>query len=236
MDANTFTLDGRIAIDSKSTTSDGQLGYFTGIVSTDDLDLIGDVIEVGAFLPINEANIALLYAHDQAQPIGRWDSIRQEGGKLIARGALLLSLQKARDCYEMLKHGVINALSVGFRIEDPSSMVRDAAGRRRIRRAKLHEISLVSVPANSACRIIEVRRSTRLVGSTAASPNSRPPMRWHVRSSNGGCTALRRHWPVSSRRSSRLGGCRPRRGSSPARYPRPTGGPAGRMSGLKRSP
>src|SRR5688500_785598 len=107
----------------KAVESDGDgWGRFTGVASVDELDLQGDVVEAGAFEPVNPERVACLYGHDSSQPIGRWSSLRTVGRKLIAEGELMLSLPKAAEVYAMIKNRVLTGLSVGFKSE-PASVV-----------------------------------------------------------------------------------------------------------------
>jgi uncharacterized protein len=131
-------------------------GRVSGIASAEEQDLHGDVIEANAFHPLQPERVALLYAHDSSQPIGRWTSLRTIGRKLVAEGELMLSLPKAREVYEMVKAKVLTGLSVGFRAE-PEDITRTAKGKRQIKRGQLVEISIVACPALGSARITECR-------------------------------------------------------------------------------
>ena len=57
----------------------------------------------------------LLWQHDQTRPIGIWHEIYEDEYGLFVKGQLLLELHQAKEAYALLKAGVIDGLSIGFR-------------------------------------------------------------------------------------------------------------------------
>lgn len=95
---------------------------------------------------------ALLWAHDQAKPIGKWLDVREDDHGLFVKGKLTMTVQRARDAFELAKDGAL-AFSIGF-----SPVRKSRAGGANILEAvRLGEISLVGLAANPRARITAVK-------------------------------------------------------------------------------
>ena len=138
----------------------GETAGFSGIASTDDRDSFGDILEAGCFIPIpiraGRPDVLLLRDHKREKVIGGFTRIEQEGRSLVVEGELLLDVADARETYSLLKRGFLSGLSVGFSI-DPNGVKYEKDERRRIRKGKLREISIVGMPANEGARITAVK-------------------------------------------------------------------------------
>jgi HK97 family phage prohead protease len=156
------TSDFRISIETKSGEDDA--GSFTGVASTSDMDLHGDIIEPGAFGNIKDM-LPMFRNHDANQQIGGWPSFEQDGNKLKVKGQLDLDIAIARDTHSLLKKGFLTGISVGFH---PDKMDYDPeSGVRRIKKALLVEASIVPIPANQKARVRSVK-SLGVLGSLAS--------------------------------------------------------------------
>lgn len=131
-------------------------GVIAGYGSTfGNVDLVGDVIEAGAWaesLSEHQAKgtaPALLWAHDQGSPIGRITKFEETQEGLYVEGRLTMSVRRASEAFALAKDGAA-AFSVGFR---PLEAQRDSAGTNRITKAQLLEVSVVGLPANPMARI-----------------------------------------------------------------------------------
>jgi len=136
-------------------------GVFSGLAAVyDRLDQDGDIIAPGAFADSLKAHKPLLlWQHDPASPIGKLVHLDDRADGLHMRAQLALS-GKGREAYELLKIGAVAGLSVGFITRES---IRDSAtGARRITRADLKEISVVSFPAQVHARISEVKSASLL--------------------------------------------------------------------------
>lgn len=97
----------------------------------------------------------LLWQHDMTKPIGFWKCLRVDQTGLYVEGQLLLDIQQAREAYTLLKSGVLDGLSIGFR---PVQSRRDArVNARVIEEVDLLEISLVTFAANPAAKVTAVK-------------------------------------------------------------------------------
>lgn len=148
----------------------GEVGVFSGygtVFGVADLD--GDVIDPGAFTASLDRHKAagtmpkLLWQHDPAQPIGIWESIVADAHGLKMHGRLALGTRRGAEAHELLKLGALDGLSLGFSILKAG---RDAAGRRLILEADLHECSPVTFPCQPAARVDVVKTVQTQISET----------------------------------------------------------------------
>lgn len=112
-------------------------------------DRVGDIITKGAFN--SPERLPMLFAHDQAQAVGIWDSITETSEGLTVKGRLLIEdVARAREVRALVREGAVTGLSIGF-------VTKQAAGRkgggRTITALDLHEISIVPIPSHPGARI-----------------------------------------------------------------------------------
>ncbi len=133
-------------------------------------DLAHDVLERGAFgatLARRGADgVKMLWHHDPAEPIGRWLEIREDARGLFVRGRLLASVARGREALALMRAGVLDGLSIGFRTVKGSRS--RGSGIRRLAEVDLWEISLVTFPMQPQARIAAVE--------AARSALARPPL------------------------------------------------------------
>jgi HK97 family phage prohead protease len=112
--------------------------------------------------------------HDPTQPIGIWQSIREDGNGLHVEGRLALRTQKGGEAYELLKLGALTGLSIGYRVV--ASQIDAKRKARILTDVDLFEISLVTFPANEAARVSEVKvgRQRPSIGDRKDTPH--PPI------------------------------------------------------------
>ncbi|MDI6026730.1 phage major capsid protein [Corticibacterium sp. UT-5YL-CI-8] len=90
-------------------------------------------------------NPIALFGHSGDFPIGKWENVRAEGGKLL--GTLRLAAkgtsQRIDELINLVEQGILRAVSVGF------SPIKEGDGKAwEYERQELHEASLVSVGSN----------------------------------------------------------------------------------------
>jgi len=156
MDFTQHTYD--LSLEAKG---DDKLGTFEGygsIFGNQDRD--GDVVSAGAFVSsLSQQKPALLWQHDQKQPIGTFDEVREDKRGLYVKGRLAMS-GRGKEAYDLLKMGALNGLSIGFVTKEAS---RDhQTGVRTIHEADLMEVSLVTFPANELARVSAVKSATEI--------------------------------------------------------------------------
>lgn len=148
---------------------------FEGYASTPDIDSVGDIVLPSAF----ERTLSdflergkIIWQHDWHAPIGRpiKAEITPDGFWLRGR---LSDTQLARDVKVLLKDGVINEMSIGFRYTDYERITEsnwsglglsrqeaDIAITRQghyVRGVDLYEVSLVTRAANPKARVLVVK-------------------------------------------------------------------------------
>jgi HK97 family phage major capsid protein/HK97 family phage prohead protease len=132
-------------------------------------DRARDLIEKGAFS--SPTRLPMLFAHDQGQAIGVWDSITETDTGLTVKGRLLIEdVARAREVRALVREGAVTGLSIGF-------VTKKAAprhgGGRTITALDLHEISIVPVPSHPGARIISAKADQPAAG---AASNWRSPV------------------------------------------------------------
>ena len=142
----------------------GELGHgvFSGYGSTfGNVDRVGDIVERGAFertLETHKKNgtmPAMLIHHDMTRPIGRWIDMKEDEHGLSVEGKLTTGVRDADEAYALLKDGAINSMSIGYKVirEDYDHRT----GINHLHEVELHELSLVTIPANAAAIVGAVK-------------------------------------------------------------------------------
>lgn len=137
-------------------------GMIAGYASCfDKVDQQRDIIAKGAFTKTLKAwqlsgkQPKMLWQHNPHQPIGVWTHLQQDGYGLYVVGQLALGALQADEAYLLLKKGVLDGLSIGFRtIEAVHDSLKKA---RLILDIDLIEISLVTFGANSSATVRGVK-------------------------------------------------------------------------------
>jgi len=130
-------------------------------------DLGNDIVEAGAFSKslrkIKPNQVKLLWQHKQDQPIGVFESIKEDGDGLAVKGRLALGTQQGREAFELMKMGALDGLSIGYKA-DPNKQSYDERRRRRmLKEVDLMEISLVTFPMNPKARVTAVKACDRTI-------------------------------------------------------------------------
>lgn len=168
-------------------------GVFTGLASTwgGPPDAYGDIVARGAFeKSLKSRWPAMLFAHSQAQPIGKWTEIVEDSKGLRVSGKINLETTQGREVLSMLKHGDVGSLSIGYNLA-PGGITQNADGTATIKEVELFEISVVAIPANSRAVITGVK-----------SFNSRPELESLLREAGLPSRAVKKlvagGWPLLS--------------------------------------
>jgi HK97 family phage prohead protease len=132
---------------------------FSGVATTPTADRVGDVVESeGA---IYELPIPLLWQHDANQPIGAINEVSVSKGGIQIRGEVFRATEsrtladRLDEAWESLKIGLVRGLSIGF-MPIEAKQLKDKSGIRFIKWA-WHELSAVTVPANSEATITAIK-------------------------------------------------------------------------------
>ena len=133
---------------SEPTTTDDNVEMLTikGYASTTDVDRHGDIVPASVWEKGMEnylKNPVILAYHNHGLPIGRMTEHTVDEKGLLVKARIS---QAAGDVYNLVKDGVLTAFSIGFRIVDAE--YNSALELFVVKELELHEISVVSVPAN----------------------------------------------------------------------------------------
>lgn len=135
---------------------------FEGYASTfGNEDRHGDIVVQGAFAEslrqhTRESTMpAMLLHHDMKRPIGKWTHVSEDGKGLKVAGTLTKGVRDADEAYALLKDGALNSMSIGY-IPVKEEYDRQT-GANLLQEVKLHEISLVTIPANQAALVSGVK-------------------------------------------------------------------------------
>lgn len=142
----------QFAFDLKST---GEAGEIEGYGSTFwNVDSGGDRVASGAFAASIKAKMPrMLWQHDPDKPIGKWVSAEEDNNGLRVKGRLALGTDQGRNAYELVKEGVLDSLSIGYR----TIKSFNEGNIRVLKELDLWEVSLVTFPANDAALITSVK-------------------------------------------------------------------------------
>ncbi len=129
-------------------------------------DSAGDVVAPGAFAQSLRARgverVRLLYQHFAHEPIGVWETIREDATGLYVKGRLLTDVERARDVLALIRDGALDGLSIGFRTRrarrDP------ATGLRTLLEIELWEISIVTFPLLPGSQVTAVGAKSGVAG------------------------------------------------------------------------
>ena len=135
-------------------------GVFEGYASVFGVkDHDGDVIVKGAFKSSLERIMEggkrpkMLWQHNPSIIIGKWIDMHEDDHGLYVRGTLFTDIEKGAEAYALMKHGELDAMSVGFNINNAYSENRD----RVIDDLDLWEISVVTWGANPEALVSSVK-------------------------------------------------------------------------------
>ena len=117
-----------------------------GYASTNDTDRHGDVVPTSVWengLKNYLLNPIILAYHNHMMPVGKMVDHKVDEKGLWIKASIS---DAAGDVYKLVKKGILSAFSIGFRVKDAE--YNSSAEVFLIKDLELHEISVVSVPAN----------------------------------------------------------------------------------------
>lgn len=136
-------------------------GRFAGYASAFGLvDESGDVVMPGAFAKSlgkrGSAGVRMLFQHDPKEPIGLWETIREDGFGLWVEGRLVPGVPRADALRRLIEKRAVDGLSIGFRTVRATregGQRAQSGGHRKLWQIDLWEISIVTFPMLDRARI-----------------------------------------------------------------------------------
>lgn len=141
----------------KELTDEGVIEGYAAVFNN--VDHGGDKILPGAFSEgLTKAagtgrRVKMLWNHDPHQPIGVWETLTEDGNGLLGKGRLVMEVPKARETHALMKAGVVDSLSIGYRMVDG----KKDGGVRLLTKLDLYEVSPVTFPMNEQARLTGVK-------------------------------------------------------------------------------
>lgn len=156
---------------------------WTFVMSSPTKDSYGDVVVQDWKLQQFKRNPIALWMHSSSTPIGVWEDVKVEGGKLVGRLKLAARGTSALidTLWALVEQRILRAVSVGFRPGKAEPLdEKDPFGGYRLAENELFECSLVSVPANPdalslAYRAFPPGAAADLRHTLFAKPGEHPP-------------------------------------------------------------
>ncbi|WLG14627.1 HK97 family phage prohead protease [Psychrobacter cibarius] len=138
-------------------------GLFSGYCSVNDVeDSYGEVVKKGAFADSIKAWAdkgkmpPILWQHNRSEVIGVWTKLTEDDHGLYGEGRLLIKdVARARETHALMKHGAIDGLSIGYRLQKWSYNEDESV--LELLAIDLKEVSVVTFPANEESRIDSVK-------------------------------------------------------------------------------
>jgi HK97 family phage prohead protease len=159
------------AVQVKTTAADDTTlkdGQFTALASVfNNVDSVGDVVMPGAFADDLKAwsasgdPIPLLWGHQMQDPnmnLGKvLEAVETSAGLQIKAELDIDHNPNAAQVYRLLKGKRVSKMSFAYDVQDGAPAERDGKDVYELRKLKLHEVSVVQVPANPAASIQQVK-------------------------------------------------------------------------------
>jgi HK97 family phage prohead protease len=143
----------RVFLETKFATTDA--GIIKGIAWPFGApDRMGDEIAPGAFKGVGKS-LPMLFAHDQRDTVGVWETVTETAKGLEVAGKLLVDeVQRAKEVRSLVIAGALRGLSIGFIAKSAKSR---PGGGRLFTSVELMEISLVAAPAHAGARVTSAK-------------------------------------------------------------------------------
>lgn len=151
-------------LDIKSFGEDEDSRKFEGYASTyGNIDRHGDIVEKGAFsrclADIKSSGImpSLLMHHDLKRPVGIFEDLIDDEFGLKFNAELTSGVRDADEAHALLKHGALHSVSIGYMIN--RERYDHKTGINHLEDLSVHEISLVTIPANAQAVVTAVKNA-----------------------------------------------------------------------------
>lgn len=140
----------------------GQDGQFSGYASVfDTVDQGGDIVASGALdsvLVPGARMPKMLWQHDATKVCGVWDRFQKDSHGLKGYGRLLVETQYGKEAHVLMRAGAIDGLSIGYKTEEVEWIETAKGAVRKILKAALWEVSVVTFPMNLESVVTDVKQ------------------------------------------------------------------------------
>lgn len=131
------------------------------------IDRHGDTLVKGSLS--NPVHVPVLIGHDPQKPVGRaYLEEREQGGKYGIWAKIKLALDadstvlynRAKEAYDLVKHGIMTKMSIGFRPLKQSYEQIKGQTVRVISDVDMLEVSLTTTPSNAESNVVSAKNAT----------------------------------------------------------------------------
>lgn len=129
----------------------GDDGVIEGYASKfGEIDRGNDMVMPGAYRASLAAkrpqSVKMLWQHDPSQPIGIWEEMSEDETGLRVKGRILTGIQKGAEALLLLKAGILDGLSIGYRTQEHGYLTEGGRTIRQLKKLDLWEVSVVTFP------------------------------------------------------------------------------------------
>jgi uncharacterized protein len=146
------------ALEIKADGEDDEYLTISGYGSVfNNVDRGGDVVMPGAFKDCiaKGRKPKMLWQHDASQPIGAWDTMREDSNGLLMKGRISKRAAKGAEVAALVKMGAVDGLSIGYRTQEYEMDMK--AGTRKLTKLDVWETSVVTFPMNDLTGIYAIK-------------------------------------------------------------------------------
>jgi uncharacterized protein len=147
-----------VALEIKADGEDDEYLTISGYASVfNNVDGGGDVVMPGAFKDCiaKGRKPKMLWQHDASQPIGAWDTMREDSNGLLVKGRISKRAAKGAEVAALVKMGAVDGLSIGYRTQEYEMDMK--AGTRKLTKLDVWETSVVTFPMNDLTGIYAIK-------------------------------------------------------------------------------
>jgi len=164
MPTKSFSVQVKATAADDTTLADGQFIALASVFNN--VDAVGDVVMPGAFADDLKAwadsgdAISVYWSHQMSDPhmnIGTITEAKETETGLLVRAQLDLDNPTGEQVYKLLKGRRVSKMSFAYDVLDAAPAERDGVPVYELRKLKIHEVSVVQVPANDAAVVQEVK-------------------------------------------------------------------------------
>ena len=140
--------------------AEGDKGIIEAYVSIfDNVDLGGDKIVKGAFAESLKKKLPKgVWMHNWDEPIAKTIEAKEDNKGLYIKGKLIMEVQKAKEAYALMKEGVIDEFSIGYRVLEDEW---EEDGTRKLKKLRLYEWSPVLAGMNPDTELVSVKEEKK---------------------------------------------------------------------------
>ncbi len=138
---------------------DGEIKAY--LTTFENVDVVNDVIKTGALdeyvKSFNDGTagvLRMLFQHERSEIIGKWVSLEIDEKGVLGTGIIFEEVSRGKDVKSLLKRGVLNSVSIGFRA---TKYKANDLGGYDFTQIELTETSIVDTPANPHALILSVK-------------------------------------------------------------------------------